>query len=85
MFMGEYHPTLDEKGRVAIPAKLRKAYGENSVVNKLIITHGFDKCIMAFRESEWRDFVENKLMILSQGEQKNRMRMRFLSRSAGNF
>lgn len=78
MFMGEYHPTLDEKGRVAIPAKLRKAFGENAVINKLIITHGFDKCIMAFREEEWQDFVQNKLMNLSQGEQKNRMRLRFL-------
>lgn len=78
MFMGEYHPTLDEKGRVSIPIRLRKAFGENAIITKLIITHGFDKCIMAFRENEWKDFVENKLMTLSQGEQKNRMRLRFL-------
>ncbi len=78
MFMGEYHPTLDEKGRVAIPIKLRKAYGESAIINRLIITHGFDKCIMAFREEEWKDFVQNKLMTLSQGEQENRMRLRFL-------
>jgi MraZ protein len=78
MFMGEYHPTLDDKGRVAIPVKLRKAFGENSVINRLIITHGFDKCIMAFREEDWKDFVQNKLMTLSQSEQTNRMRLRFL-------
>ncbi len=78
MFMGEYHPTLDEKGRVAIPMKLRKAFGENSVINKLIITHGFDKCVMAYREVDWKDFVENKLVNLSQSDPKNRMRIRFL-------
>lgn len=78
MFMGEYHPILDEKGRVAVPIRLRKAFGENAVINKLIITHGFDKCIMAFREEEWKDFIENKLMKLSQGEPRNRMRVRFL-------
>ncbi len=78
MFMGEYHPTLDEKGRVAIPMKLRKAFGENSVINKLIITHGFDKCVMAYREEDWKDFVENKLVNLSQSDPKNRMRIRFL-------
>jgi MraZ protein len=78
MFMGEYHPTLDEKGRVAIPMKLRKAFGENSVINKLIITHGFDKCVMAYREEDWKDFVENKLVHLSQSDPKNRMRIRFL-------
>ena len=40
MFMGEYHPTLDEKGRVAIPVKLRKAFGENDPVNTLVLTTG---------------------------------------------
>ena len=78
MFLGEYHPSIDDKGRVAIPIKLRKAYGENSIVNKLVITHGFDKCIMAFREEDWRDFVENKIIILPQADPKNRRRMRFL-------
>ena len=78
MFMGEYHPSLDEKGRVAIPVKLRKAFGDNAVINKLIITHGFDKCIMAFREEDWSDFVQNRLVSLSQAEAKNRMKIRFL-------
>jgi len=78
MFMGEFHPVLDEKGRVAIPAKLRKAFGENASVNRLIITHGFDKCIMAFRDEDWKEFVEKKLVPLTQSDSKNRMRLRFL-------
>ena len=57
MFMGEYHPTLDEKGRVAIPAKLRKADADNAVINKLVLTYGFDTCIMAFRQEDWESFV----------------------------
>ena len=69
---------MDEKGRIAIPVKLRKAFGENAVINRLIITHGFDKCIMAFREEDWKEFVENKLIPLSQSDPKNRMRTRFL-------
>jgi MraZ protein len=78
MFMGEYHPTMDEKGRVAIPMKLRRAFGESEVIEKLVITHGFDRCIMAFRERDWSAFVEQKLYPLSQGDPKNRMRLRFL-------
>ena len=78
MFMGEYSPALDEKGRVAIPAKLRKAFGESSIADRLVLTHGFDKCLMAFREEDWRDFVENKLMPLSQSDPKHRMSVRFL-------
>jgi len=78
MFMGEFHPTLDEKCRVAIPIKLRKAFGDTTIINRLIITHGFDKCIMAFRDSDWKEFVEKKLITLSQWEPKNRIRIRFL-------
>ena len=78
MFMGEYSPALDEKGRVAIPVKLRKAFGEEVSIEKLVVTHGFDKCLMAFREEEWREFVETKLMALPQSDPKNRMSVRFL-------
>ena len=78
MFMGEYHPMLDDKSRTAIPARLRKAFGDSAVINRLIITHGFDKCIMAFREEDWKDFVENRLVRLSQAEPLNRQRLRFL-------
>jgi len=78
MFMGEYSPALDEKGRVAIPMKLRKAFGEDCLVEKLVVTHGFDRCIMAFREEDWKEFVEKKLMPLPQSDPKNRMSLRFL-------
>lgn len=78
MFMGEYHPSIDEKGRIAIPARLRKAFGEDAVINRLVMAPSFDKCIMAFREKEWKDFIQNKLVALSQGEQINRMKIRFL-------
>lgn len=78
MFMGEYSPALDDKGRVAIPVKLRKAFGEDALVEKLVVTHGLDRCLMAFRNEEWTEFVEKKLMPLSQSDPKNRMSVRFL-------
>ena len=78
MFMGEYHPTLDEKGRVAIPVKLRKAFGENAVINTLVLTYGFDRCIMAFREDDWAQFVREKLVPLPQSNPTNRNWVRHL-------
>ncbi len=78
MFMGEYHPVLDEKGRVAIPVKQRRAFGENFIINRLVITYGFDKCIMGFRDEDWKDFVANRLVNLPQSDPKNRMRIRVL-------
>lgn len=78
MFMGEYNPTLDEKGRVAIPVKLRKAFGEDAVVNRLVLTYGFDRCIMAFREADWARFVKEKLVPLPQSNPTSRNWMRHL-------
>jgi len=77
MFMGEYSPALDDKGRVAIPVKLRKAFGQDTPMDKLIVTYGFDKCLMAFREEEWSEFVDKKLIPLPQSNPKNRMSLRF--------
>ena len=57
MFMGEYSPALDDKGRVAIPVKLRKAFGEDALLEKLVVTHGLDRCLMAYRNEEWNEFL----------------------------
>ena len=40
MFMGEYHHTIDEKGRIIIPSKFREDLGE-----KFIITRGIENCL----------------------------------------
>lgn len=68
MFMGEYHPSLDEKGRVAVPIKLRKAFGEETIIEKLVVTYGFGKYIMAYREEDWDDFVKTKLIKASESD-----------------
>jgi len=65
MFMGEYHPSLDEKGRIAVPVRLRKAFDEHELISRLIVTYGFGKYIMAYREQDWDDFVKTKLIAAS--------------------
>jgi MraZ protein len=78
MFMGEYRPTFDEKGRIAIPARLRRAFGDDPVISSFVTAPGFDRCVMAFREEDWRRFVEEKLAPLSHADPDNRKRCRFL-------
>ncbi|HHV71710.1 MAG TPA: division/cell wall cluster transcriptional repressor MraZ [Clostridia bacterium] len=55
MFMGEYQHTVDEKGRVIIPAKFREELGE-----KFIITKGLDNCLFVYPQEEWSN-LEQKL------------------------
>lgn len=58
MFMGEFHHTIDEKGRMIIPAKFREELGDT-----FIITRGMDKCLFVYPEEEWKQ-LEQKLKTL---------------------
>jgi MraZ protein len=48
MFISEYTYNLDEKRRLAIPAKFRKL-----LTRKAVITRGLDNCLWLFPEKEW--------------------------------
>ncbi|HTM68674.1 MAG TPA: division/cell wall cluster transcriptional repressor MraZ [Candidatus Binatia bacterium] len=53
MFIGEYHHTVDEKGRLAIPMKFRKELRTGAVV-----TRGLDNCLFVFSMAEWKKLAE---------------------------
>ena len=48
MFIGEYHHSLDDKGRLAVPVKFRSAIGQGAVV-----TRGLDHCLFLYTKDEW--------------------------------
>ena len=49
MFIGEYNHTIDAKGRLIIPAKLRDELGDHFVVTK-----GLDGCLSIYAMNEWK-------------------------------
>lgn len=55
MFTGEFQHTLDEKGRVIIPAKLREGLGD-----VIMITRGLDRCLFIYPLEAWKK-IEQKL------------------------
>jgi MraZ protein len=55
MFMGEYHHSIDNKGRMIVPSKFREDLGE-----MFIITRGLDQCLFGYPLSEWA-LIEEKL------------------------
>ena len=62
MFVGEYAHTIDEKRRLALPAKFRRELGK-----KAVITRGLDSCLFVFSEKEW-DKLAQKLGSLPMGQ-----------------
>ena len=71
MLIGEYEHSLDAKGRLIMPAKLRQDMGE-----KFIVTKGLDGCLFAFSQEEWLIF-ENKLKLLPLSDKNARNFVRF--------
>ncbi|WP_223066360.1 division/cell wall cluster transcriptional repressor MraZ [Paenibacillus caui] len=58
MFMGEFQHSIDDKGRITIPAKFRDSLGASFVV-----TRGLDHCLFVYPLEEW-GVLENKLKAL---------------------
>lgn len=55
MFMGEYHHTIDNKGRLIIPARFREGLGV-----RFIATKGLDNCLFVYPMDEWKQ-IESRL------------------------
>jgi MraZ protein len=56
MFLGEYTHTIDDKGRLTIPAKFR-----GDLAAGLVVTRGFDQNLMIFTLQGWQDMAEQIL------------------------
>ena len=53
MFIGEYQATIDEKGRISIPAKFRA-----QLKNKVVVTRGLDNSLFLYDVQEWKKLAE---------------------------
>ena len=59
MFKGQYLYSVDAKGRISIPAKLRKHVSSESN-DTFIMTQGTEKCIDVYPLNQW-NVIEAKL------------------------
>ena len=62
MLIGEYNHSIDPKKRLAVPAKLRKIFGDRA-----IITRGPNSCLFLYPVDQWQK-VTDKLGTLSLGQ-----------------
>lgn len=57
LFLGEYDHTLDDRGRVTLPRKLRQELDETQIV----LSRGFDRCIFGFDRERWEKEADKQL------------------------
>lgn len=67
MLIGQYKHTIDNKKRLALPAKFRGELG-----SKVIITKGIENCLIVYTDKEW-EIVSQKLanLPISHGDARS--------------
>jgi MraZ protein len=81
-FNGQYRHSLDEKGRLSVPALFRRD-GVGNAIGRFKLTVGFERCLFLFPAEYWQGVVEPQLLELPIMEREARLVTRMLlSRAA---
>ena len=81
MFIGEYTYSIDEKKRLAIPAKFRQLLGQ-----KAVITRGLDQCLFLYPAKEWGNLAKKLAQLpLSQADARGFVRLMLAGAMEANF
>ena len=78
MFIGEYHHTIDEKGRIIIPSKFRDELG-----GSFVVTRGIEKCLFVYSMDNWNRICD-KLNAIPFTKKDARVFNRFFMSGATN-
>jgi MraZ protein len=76
MFVGEFNHTLDDKGRVTVPARFRPDLATGAV-----ITRGLDGCLAVYPNAAWEELAQ-KVNTLPVTDRRARDLRRFMFGSA---
>jgi MraZ protein len=79
-FSGEYECTIDNKGRMNLPARIKMRLPENHS-KELFLVRGTDPCLVLYSSSEWEKLTE-KLSAMNEFDPKTVIVQRNLMRGA---
>jgi MraZ protein len=82
MFRGQFFYSIDDKGRLAIPAKLRKQISPEAK-DTFVMIKGFSRCIDLYPMDEWQK-IEEKLLQLNLFNEQHTKFLRMLSSYASD-
>ncbi len=75
-FKGSYEYSVDSKGRINIPSRLRK-YLSTESNDTFVVTRGYEQCLFVYPLDEWNR-LEQSIRQLSSTNPKHRFFMRTL-------
>jgi MraZ protein len=81
MFYGEYEHSLDEKGRLIIPSRVRDVMKQEGVTS-FIITRGLDECLFLFSAQQWGAHEERLASLPLEKSNARRFTRMFFSGAA---
>ena len=81
MFLGSYNYAIGAKGRISIPAKLRK-FVSTEANNTFVLTRGSSKCINIYPMDYWKELVASKLDKLNTFDPQDAKFMRLFLQEA---
>jgi MraZ protein len=79
-FIGEFECKIDVKGRVLLPAGLKKQLAPESQ-EKFVVNRGFEKCLVLYPFNEWT-VISTEINQLNLYTKKNRDFVRYFYRGA---
>ncbi|MFP4484065.1 MAG: division/cell wall cluster transcriptional repressor MraZ [Spirochaetota bacterium] len=74
MITGQFRNSLDEKGRLLIPAKIRNEIAGNL----LVVTRGIDTCLWVFPPEQWKKVSEGLMAAASPFTKRARLLQRWI-------
>ena len=80
-FIGQYRYNIDQKSRVNIPVKFRKATSPEAN-ETFIITRGIDQCLFVYPLNVWKERIVKKVEQLSEADKNHRFFIRVMGSNA---
>jgi MraZ protein len=74
LFLGEFEHAIDDRSRLAIPARFRPALDDG-----LVITRGLDRCLVIYDSDSWRTMAERVRTLNPWQGDARRMQRHFFS------
>ena len=81
MFLGNFTYSIDAKGRISIPARMRKFVSTESN-DTFVLTRGSAKCINIYPMDYWKELLASKLDKLNTFDPKDAKFMRMFLQEA---